>query len=93
MSLSVRGLRIAQGVRWRSFADGVVVCVGETCETHLLPSDYASLLTSLSMAVDPDTVNNGETTGPVIARCPASVAVPDAVLQELVDRKILDTDN
>lgn len=28
---------------WHAFADGVVVYVADTCETHLLPPSYAGL--------------------------------------------------
>ncbi len=40
----VSGLRLALGVSWRCFPDGIVVYVAETCETHLLSCQFKSLL-------------------------------------------------
>lgn len=93
MSLPTMGLDIAPGVRWRAFSDGVVVYVGETCETHLLPPDYQSVLNAFSLALDPDASGVGGTSDGAIVVGGRTVAISGAALQELIGLKILDTVN
>ncbi|MDC8784869.1 hypothetical protein [Roseateles koreensis] len=37
-------LELRSEVLWRAYPDGLVVYVGETCETHLLPLAFEDLL-------------------------------------------------
>lgn len=71
----------------RRFADGVAVHVGETCEVHLLPPEYADLL----LCEQP--VRCTELAGDWLLQFEMSSA-PDAVisraqLDELRERKIV----
>ena len=93
MPLAAQGLRIARGVRWREFADGVVVYVGETCETHLLPPDWSSLLEALSTGMDSDDAGNSGGADLGNARHTALTEFSDSVLRELADLKIFDRVN
>ena len=44
-------LRLREGVTWKAFPDGVVAFVTDTCETHLLPVEFADLLLAPAKAV------------------------------------------
>ena len=45
-------LRPVEGTKWRAYPDGLVVYVGDSCESYLLPSACALLLGSLVSAIE-----------------------------------------
>lgn len=73
-------LRVPPGVRWRPYADGVVVRVPATCEVHVLAPEYEPMFAPgmvLTDAVEGD--------------CPdGCLQVPREVLLQLAELKILE---
>lgn len=41
-------MRLNDGVKWRTFDDGLVVYVPATCETHILPPHFAAFFCALT---------------------------------------------
>ncbi|MDP1647146.1 MAG: hypothetical protein Q8M01_02955 [Rubrivivax sp.] len=88
-----QGLRIPWGVRWRSFTDGVVVYVAETCETHLLPPDCSGLFASSALTAGLDTTNGADEADASAEVRRMSTRPSDPALQALIDLKIFDRVN
>ncbi len=87
------GLRIAGGVRWRAFTDGVVVYVAETCETHLLPPQCAGLFGTSGTSAQLDGVRDADPGKHSDTASPGLKEPSDNTLQALVDLKIFDPIN
>lgn len=92
MSLT-RALRIAAGVSWRSFTDGVVVYVAETCETHLLPPHCAALFNKAGAGTSSDGGCDAGLGKRPDTASPGLKELPEDTLQALVDLKIFDRVN
>jgi hypothetical protein len=76
-------------VRWRAYDDGVVVYVGETCETHIVAADFHGLLSAPQHAVivdEPGVLATLPDTGDGVT----AVQVSRALVNELVELKIFD---
>lgn len=86
-------LRIAQDVHWRTFSDGVVVYVAETCETHLLLPHWAGFFASADLAAPLDVANRSAESGFSGEDTKLFANEMDSALQALVDLKILDRVN
>ena len=76
-------------MQWHAYADGVVVYVAETCETHLLPPDCEAFLEASiaglarNQAAGVETVELSGTDDP-------GMTLEEAALRELLDLKILE---
>lgn len=88
-----RVLRIAAGVRWRTFFDGVVVHVAETCETHVLPAHCASLFNNAGASASSDGGCDAGLGRRPDTAYPGLKDLPDDALQALIDLKIFDRVN
>lgn len=82
------GLVLAPGLRWRVYADGVVVYVAETCETHLLPAELAQFMPALHGSVEDIGANGVEST----RRVPSAslAAIPEAAIEQLIALRVFD---
>ena len=81
-------LVLAPGLRWRVFVDGVVVYVAETCETHLLPAEFARFMPALQGPMKAVGANGAEPPNRVPTASLA--AIPEAAIQQLVALRIFD---
>lgn len=73
---------------WHSFGDGVVVYVNASCETHLLPPEFAELLHDPSRVVIDDPADHVRAPLGEDPEHPA-LLVPRPVIDELVQLQIL----
>lgn len=60
MSPQACRLELARDVHWRVYADGIVFYVAETCQTHLLPTEFGLLIPALRVAATPGQENEIE---------------------------------
>jgi hypothetical protein len=93
MTLAAQGLRLTRGVKWRSFTDGFVVYVAETCETHLLPPDFIDLLEVSAPGINPGDAHQTDTSNSFDACRRVMTGVSEAQVRELVDLKIFESVN
>jgi hypothetical protein len=82
-------LKLRAEVRWRAYDDGVVIYVGETCETHLLAAAFHGLLRAPQSAQEVDDPGVLEPLPGSGDEIPA-VRVSRGFVNELVGLKILD---
>lgn len=93
MRPATHGLRLARGVRWRSFTDGVVVHVAETCETHLLSPHCAAFFDNPGASAPSNSLPDGDPGRRTDTASPGLKEAPDDTLQALIDLEIFDRVN
>ncbi|MHB8494569.1 MAG: hypothetical protein ACYC9Z_04405 [Casimicrobiaceae bacterium] len=81
-------LALAPGLRWRVYADGIVVYVAETCETHLLPAEFARFMPALQGPMKAVGANGAEP--PNRVQTASVAAIPEAAIAQLVALRIFD---
>jgi hypothetical protein len=89
MDRTVAHLRSARSLNFRIFADGVVVFVTPTCETHLLSSELAPLFRGEPVEVEVFGHEQAVLSGREIDSS-TRLALPAQVINQLVDLKVLE---
>ena len=54
--LAVTTFRLAEGIRWRAWDDGIAVFIPSTCETHILSPELLPLFENGGDELPPDIV-------------------------------------
>lgn len=89
MDRTVSHLRSARHLNFRIFADGVVVFVISTCETHLLSSELAPLFCGQTVKVE--ILGREQAVLPICETEPDTcLALPAQVVNQLVNLKVLE---